>query len=148
MPKIVVTPESHPLVISIINAWEGKLTWDLLCEKVSLALNVKDGVQRQSLSSYKEIQTAYSQKKTALREAKSSLTVVSDDVDAEYLRHKIAILNAELSRVNKINEAYKQRFVLWQYNAYKLGIRIDSLDDAIDKLEKPLTELKRKTGGN
>lgn len=148
MPKIVVTPESHPLVISIINAWEGKLTWDLLCEKVSLALNIKDGVQRQSLSSYKEIQVAYSQKKIAQREAKLSSAVVNDDVDVEYLKRKIAIINAELARVNKMNEAYKQRFILWQYNAYKLGIRMESLDDAINKLEAPLTELSRKTGGS
>lgn len=147
MPKVVITSESLPIVLSLIDTWKGKLTWDLLCDKVSLALGIKDGVQRQSLSSYKDIQVAYSQKKTELRKAKSSSETTDSDVNIEYMERKIAALTSELSRVKKINDAYKQRFVLWQYNAYKHGIRIESLDDAVDMLEKPLVELRRRTGG-
>lgn len=147
MPKVVITSETLPIVLSLIDTWKGKLTWDLLCDKVSLALGIKDGVQRQSLSSYKDIQIAYSQKKTELRKAKSSSETTDSDVNIEYMERKIAALTSELSRVKKINDAYKQRFVLWQYNAYKHGIRIESLDDAVDMLEKPLVELRRRTGG-
>lgn len=147
MPKVVITSESLPIVLSLIDTWKGKLTWDLLCDKVSLALGIKDGIQRQSLSSYKDIQVAYSQKKTELRKAKSSSETTDSDVNIEYMERKIAALTSELSRVKKINDAYKQRFVLWQYNAYKHGIRIESLDDAVDMLEKPLVELRRRTGG-
>lgn len=147
MPKVVITSETLPIVLSLIDTWKGKLTWDLLCDKVSLALGIKDGIQRQSLSSYKDIQVAYSQKKTELRKAKSSSETTDSDVNIEYMERKIAALTSELSRVKKINDAYKQRFVLWQYNAYKHGIRIESLDDAVDMLEKPLVELRRRTGG-
>lgn len=56
-------------------------------------------------------------------------------------------MEAELVRANNTIAKYKQRFVLWQHNAYKHGIRMDSLDDAIEMLEQPLTEIKRRTGG-
>lgn len=39
----------------LINNWEDKLTWDLLCSKVSELLNVKS-IERQSLANYLDIQ--------------------------------------------------------------------------------------------
>ena len=64
-----------------------------------------------------------------------------------FLQNQVDTLNAELNRANTTIDKYKQRFVLWQYNAYRHGIRIDSLEDALEMLEQPLIELKRRTGG-
>uniref|UniRef100_A0A486XIH2 Uncharacterized protein n=1 Tax=Rheinheimera sp. BAL341 TaxID=1708203 RepID=A0A486XIH2_9GAMM len=72
----------------------------------------------------------------------------SEDSNVEYWRNQVEGLEAELARANNTIAKYKQRFVLWQHNAYKHGIRIDSLDDAIEMLERPLTEIKRRTGGS
>jgi len=147
MPKLVVTKESLPIVLALINSWDGKLSWELLCDRVAMQLGIEGGVQRQSLSSYKEIQEAYSQRKEALRNKKNNPPIPSPNVTMEYLQNKVAALEAENERLREKNEAYKQRFVLWQYNAYMHGVRIDTLDDAIDMLEKPLSELRRRTGG-
>lgn len=38
---------------------------------------------------------------------------------------------------------YKERFVLWQHNAYINGMRVDKLDDAVVVLSKPLPALNR-----
>ncbi|PMH39905.1 hypothetical protein BCU68_07365 [Vibrio sp. 10N.286.49.B3] len=146
MPKVVITAETLPDVLDLINNWQGKLTWSLLCEQVALQLGI-DGVQRQSLSAYKEIQNSYTEKKEALRTPVEPVATPSYNVDAEYLLGKISALEAEVKRLESLNDAYKQRFILWQHNAYKNSIRIDSLDDAIDMLEKPLIQLNRSTGG-
>ena len=106
-----------------------------------------EDVTRQTLSGYKEIQEAFTARKEFLRE-NTVEEVKTKDSDVEYLMTQIEGLEAELARANKTIEKYKQRFVLWQFNAYKHGIRIDSLDDAVEMLEQPLTELKRRTGGS
>jgi len=153
MPKIVITEESLPEVLNLIRTWKGKLTWPLLCEQVALSLGIKDGVKRQSLSAYKAIQTAYTEKKEGLRETSEVTTPPVSDSTVEYLEEKIANLNIEIDRLNEINEAYKQRFILWQYNAYRNGRRVGTLDDAmadeetLKMLEEPLIGIKRSTGG-
>jgi patatin-like phospholipase/acyl hydrolase len=145
MPKIVVTKESMPEVLHLIETWQGKLTWSLLCEKIMAMLQV-DEVTRQTLSSYKEIQEAYTTRKQYLRDHIDAAPAPADS-NIEYLKNQVASLEAELATSKKTIERYKQRFVLWQYNAYIHGVRMDTLDDAIDMLNKPLSEIKRRTGG-
>ncbi len=158
MPKIVITEKNLPHILDLINTWEGKLTWDLLCKEVSIMIDVKGGVQRQSLSSYKDIQDAYTRRKIFLKERSSQPESTEDrDVTLEYLIKKVALLESELARLNSLNDAYKQRFIIWQYNAYMHGIRMASIDNfpadsaelkkLQDMLGKPLIEVKRRTGG-
>lgn len=154
MPKIVITTDNLSYILSIINTWEGKLTWDLLCQKITNKLDIAGGVQRQSLSSYKQIQEAYTKRKQTLREG-PPLPIEPEDVDAtiKYLSQRIVMLEIERDQLKNLNESYKQRFIKWQYNAYRHGIRMTSLDnDPIDVsdlkklreiLEKPLTGVKR-----
>lgn len=145
MPKIVVTNENISDILYLIDTWKGKLTWPLLCNEVKAMLGLED-VTRQALSGYKEIQEAYTARKQSLRETPIEKKR-SEDSNVEYWKNQVEGLEAELVRANNTIAKYKQRFVLWQHNAYKHGIRMDSLDDAIEMLEQPLTEIKRRTGG-
>jgi predicted RNase H-like nuclease (RuvC/YqgF family) len=145
MPKIVITEQNISKVVKLLNTWKGKLTWLLLCEKVSKMLEV-DNVTRQALSSYKDIQEAYSNKKEQLRDNNEPSKL--KNTNTEYLISQINSLEAELAIANKTIETYKQRFVRWQYNAYHHGIRVESLDDAVEILNKPLIEINRRTGGS
>ena len=67
MPKILVTEENLEDIIMMIKTWEDKLTWDLLCSKVSELLNVKS-IERQSLANYPDIQEAFSKQKQKIKE--------------------------------------------------------------------------------
>lgn len=145
MPKMVITSKSMPDVLHRIETWKGKLTWPLLCEEIMALLQI-DGVTRQTLSSYKEIQEAFTARKQYLREKATTETVPANS-NMEYLQNQVESLEAELKKANKTIDRYKQRFVLWQYNAYKHGVRIDSLDETVEMLEQPLIEIKRRTGG-
>ncbi|MBE4043194.1 DUF5320 domain-containing protein [Vibrio parahaemolyticus] len=146
MPKVVITHANMPEVLHLIETWEGKLTWTLLCNEIMALLQI-DKVTRQTLSGYEEIQKAYSVRKQELREAPTPEAVPADS-NIEFLQSQVRSLEAELKKANEIIERYKQRFVLWQYNAYRHGVRMDTLDDAIEMLDKPLIEIKRRTGGD
>ena len=133
MPKILVTEENLEDIIMMIKTWEDKLTWDLLCSKVSELLNVKS-IERQSLANYSDIQEAFSKQKQKLKEkAKAN---PEPNVTMDYLQKQVNNLKAQVQRLEEINERYKQQFIVWQYNAYMHGM-------TEDKLNKPLIAVNR-----
>lgn len=133
MPKILVTEENLEDILMLINTWEGKLTWDLLCSEVSQLLNIKS-IERQSLANYSDIQKAFSTRKQRIKE--NSKANPQPNVTIDYLQKQVNNLKAQVQRLEEINEQYKQKFIVWQYNAYMHGM-------TEDKLNKPLIAVNR-----
>ena len=133
MPKILITEENLEDIIMLINTWEGKLTWDLLCTEVSQLLNIKS-IERQSLANYSDIQKAFSTRKQRIKE--NSKANPQPNVTIDYLQKQVNNLKAQVQRLEEINEQYKQKFIVWQYNAYMHGM-------TEDKLNKPLIAVNR-----
>ncbi|WGE92152.1 hypothetical protein [Actinobacillus genomosp. 1] len=133
MPKILITEENLEDIILLINTWEGKLTWDLLCNKVSELLNVKS-IERQSLANYSDVQKAFTKRKQRIKESIKANPLPNVTVD--YLQKQINNLKAQVERLEEINERYKQQFIVWQYNAYMHGM-------TSDKLNQPLIAINR-----
>jgi len=133
MPKILITEENLEDIIMLIKTWEGKLTWKLLCSKVSELLNIKS-IERQSLANYPDIQKAFSQQKQKIKEDAKKEPV--PNVTMDYLLKQVNNLKAQVQRLEEINERYKQQFIVWQYNAYMHGMTQDTLN-------KPLIAVNR-----
>ena len=133
MPKILVTNENLEEIIHLINTWEGKLTWDLLCPKVAELLNIKS-IERQSLAHYPDIQSAFSKRKQNIRD--KSKADPEPNFTMDYLQKQVMSLQAQVQRLEEINERYKQQFIVWQYNAYMHGMSEDDLN-------KPLVAVNR-----
>ena len=133
MPKILITEENLEDIIMLIKTWEGKLTWNLLCSKVSELLNIKS-IERQSLANYHDIQKAFSQQKQKIKEDAKKEPV--PNVTMDYLLKQVNNLKAQVQRLEEINERYKQQFIVWQYNAYMHGMTQDALN-------KPLIAVNR-----
>lgn len=133
MPKILITEENLEDIVMLINTWEGKLTWDLLCSEVSQLLNIKS-IERQSLANYSDIQKAFSTRKQRIKE--NSKANPQPNVTIDYLQKQVNNLKAQVQRLEEINEQYKQKFIVWQYNAYMHGM-------TEDKLNKPLIAVNR-----
>ena len=133
MPKILVKEENLEDIIMLIKTWEGKLTWDLLCSEVSQLLNIKS-IERQSLANYSDIQKAFSTRKQRIKE--NSKANPQPNVTIDYLQKQVNNLKAQVQRLEEINEQYKQKFIVWQYNAYMHGM-------TEDKLNKPLIAVNR-----
>ena len=133
MPKILITEENLEDIIMLINTWEGKLTWDLLCSEVSQLWNIKS-IERQSRANYSDIQKAFSTRKQRIKE--NSKANPQPNVTIDYLQKQVNNLKAQVQRLEEINEQYKQKFIVWQYNAYMHGM-------TEDKLNKPLIAVNR-----
>lgn len=133
MPKILITEENLEEILLLINTWDSKLTWDLLCHKVAELLNVRS-IERQSLANYPDIQKAFSKRKQKIKEQEAAIP--EKNVTIDYLKKQVNNLKAQVQRLEGINDRYKKTFIIWQYNAYMKGMTENDLN-------KPLVAVNR-----
>ncbi|AJE08289.1 MULTISPECIES: hypothetical protein [Pasteurellaceae] len=133
MPKILITEENLEEILLLINTWDSKLTWDLLCHKVAELLNVRS-IERQSLANYPDIQKAFSKRKQKIKEQEAAIP--EKNVTIDYLKKQVNNLKAQVQRLEEINDRYKKTFIIWQYNAYMKGMTENDLN-------KPLVAVNR-----
>ena len=133
MPKILITEENLEEILLLINTWDSKLTWDLLCHKVAELLNVRS-IERQSLANYPDIQKAFSKRKQKIKEQEAAIP--EKNVTIDYLKKQVNNLKAQVQRLEEINDRYKKTFIIWKYNAYMKGMTENDLN-------KPLVAVNR-----
>ena len=133
MPKSLITEENLEEILLLINTWDSKLTWDLLCHKVAELLNVRS-IERQSLANYPDIQKAFSKRKQKIKEQEAAIP--EKNVTIDYLKKQVNNLKAQVQRLEEINDRYKKTFIIWQYNAYMKGMTENDLN-------KPLVAVNR-----
>ena len=127
-------------IVTLIDDWDGsKLTWPEICEAVEPLVGKKP--TRQSLSSHEAISSAYRAVKKGLRDSgpktprPSSLKMASA---------RIARLERENEQLKEENRVFKQRFVMWQYNAYKHGLKEHQLNTPLPKIDRERSDGGRK----
>ncbi len=131
-----LTQSDVEAIISIIYAWkEEKLTWEGICEASEPVIGKNP--TRQSLNSNKLIKDAYSSKKSTLKihgpatPKPSSITIAGD---------RIARLQSEIESLKRKNSALLEQFVIWQYNAYKYGMKEHQLNEPLPRIDRERTE--------
>jgi hypothetical protein len=106
-PKPKITEDIQFKIERMIRLWEGKLTWNLLTQKIHLELGLK--ISRQTLEDYKGIYATYIHQKKILRGVTPKLekAITKNDVD---LIKRIEKLEVEIEIKDKtINE--QKRFL-------------------------------------
>jgi len=123
-------------ILNIIYGWKGEvLTWDGICEASAPVIGKKP--TRQSLNANKLIKEAYKSKKLTLKTQgpvtpkPSSLTIAGD---------RIARLQNEIEALKHKNSALLEQFVIWQYNAYKYGMKEHQLNEPLPRIDRERTE--------
>lgn len=140
MPKVVITEQNIPLALHTLDKWQGKLTWDLYCEKLAEVLGIEGGISRHTLLNYPQITQAFGLKKDQIKEKKNK-GIVDGDVTIAKLRVENETLVAKINRLEKQVNDYKEQFVRWQHNLYMMpGVDLEKLDTEMDK---PLTPVSR-----
>lgn len=98
---------------TLIESWVGKLTWELLVEKIKSELDIS--ITRQSLTTYKSIHTAYKHKKQELRGKGTPelIEFTKADIDAferiQNLEAEVKVLQRQIdSQLAFIKEIGKQ----------------------------------------
>lgn len=123
-------------IINIIHGWgEEKLTWEAICQSAAEIVGKKP--TRQSLNSNDLIKEAYEIKKSGLKihgpriATPSSLKVAAS---------RIAKQQSEIDYLKAKNSALLEKFVKWQYNAYKYGLKEHQLNESLPKIDRERTD--------
>lgn len=67
-------PDNKETILAIIDGWTGKLSYELLAEKLQLELGLKKQPSRFTLTKYDEIKHAFDLKKEQLRQKNQKLS--------------------------------------------------------------------------
>ena len=151
--------DNKETILAIIDGWTGKLTYDLLSEKLQSELGLKRLPSRHTYTKHDEIKHAFDLKKEELRNKKSAAieeakSLVDRDVklskllgnlnndDAtiaelikrvEKLENENERLNSENKRLGDQREILLERFARWQHNLQKMdGVDLNKLAATID----------------
>lgn len=123
-------------ILNIIYGHDNeKLTWEGICEAAEAVVGKKP--TRQSLSANESIKEAYRAKKASLKlkapskPKPSSLSAAAD---------RIAKLQSENEILKRKNDALLEQFVVWQYNAYKYGMKEHQLNECLPRIDRERTE--------
>ena len=127
-------------ILNIIHAHDvEKLTWEGICADAEAVVGKKP--TRQSLSANELIKEAYKTKKASLKlrtptkPKPSSLTAAAD---------RIARLQSENEALKRKNDVLLEQFIVWQYNAYKHGLKEHHLNAALPRIDRERTDGKHK----
>lgn len=154
MPAIKITPNRTSEIIDEINKWEGKLTWNSLCEFITVLYSFDTKISRHTLLAYPEIKDAFDNKKEQLKNQNNNSQPEQKDLTSAL--KEINRLNAEVERLTKQNTALKERHATWLQNIYTMkGIDLSMLDKPTEEvkalalsintqLQKNLIKLNRK----
>ena len=131
-----LTSRDIQAILDLIHGYqEEKLTWEGVCETAEAVVGKKP--TRQSLYSHQSIREAFKAKKQQLksvgvkRPLPSNLKAAAD---------RIAKLQSEADLLKKKNSALLERFVVWQYNAYKYGMKEHQLNEPLPRIDRERTE--------
>lgn len=133
-----LTERDIKILIDLIDAWPGKLTWESLCDKGGDLLGFRP--TRQTLNSHTPIKSAFNDKKTQQKTGLASRKRPQSLAIAEQRIHK---LEGENARLIAENERLIERFVRWQYNAQKRGISKAVLDESLPVIDRDSSERDR-----
>jgi hypothetical protein len=104
-------------IVDLLDGWEGKLTWDLLVDKVETEIG--HSTTRQTLPTYPRIKNAFKFKKEG---GQGSVKWTPDNVPKPQSLKKatetIIKLTDKNHRLERESRDLMEQFVIWQYNAH------------------------------
>ncbi|MEX5665983.1 hypothetical protein ABFV57_14085 [Pseudomonas neuropathica] len=126
-----LTRRDIEILVNIIDVWEGKLSWDALCDAVAPLIGGRP--TRQTLSSHGQVKTAFSHKK---EQQKTGIVAGKRPASLSIAEQRIKRLENENDRLRAESSRLLERFIRWQYNAYKHGLSKDKLDAPLPNIER------------
>lgn len=134
-----LTNKDLQIIINSIAGWQslrqGKFTWENLCDSVTELLGKRP--TRQSLSQHKEIVRAFElQKKTI----KSGASEVKRPANLNIASQQIRNLQLKNQSLKEEVRVLKQQFIIWQFNAYKYGIKEHQLNAPLMLVDREKTD--------
>lgn len=128
-----LTQNDIDLVVSLIDGWQSKLTWQGIVDKyVELTGRT---TTRQTLEKKEEINTAYNNRRWGPPK-KPSRRVVSLPAAQEIIDTQDITLSRHEMQISR----FKAQFARWIYNASKKGISVDNLNQNLPTIDRGRTD--------
>lgn len=129
-----LTVERIAIVLEKLDAWNGKLTWELLLDAVQELIGFR--YSRFTFAEYPEIANAFSLKKDALR---GNIPRERGEHRDERVRAALAQAErykAKAARLEAENQILTEQFVTWANNAERKGVTLDMLNAPLPKPQR------------
>lgn len=130
-----LTTRDIELLVGLIDGWNGKLTWDALCDGAEGLIGTRP--TRQTLNAHARIKSAFGDKKT---QQKAGFQPTKRPASLAIAEQRIHRLESENQRLKAENNHLLERFVRWQYNALKRGLSQGVLDAPLPRIDRDSAE--------
>lgn len=130
-----LTSKDIDTLLRLLDAWDGKLTWEILCDEGAKLIGSRP--TRQTLNAHESIKNAYLSRKAHL---KTGLVQCKRPASLDIAAQRIRRLEGENSRLKEENDRLLEQFVRWQYNAYKHGMSKAKLDAPLPSIDRDSSE--------
>jgi|TARA_R100001132_G_C3241118_1_gene71821 hypothetical protein len=118
-------------ILGAIDGWQGKLTWDSLCDAVIKQIGKRP--TRQSLNANTRIKQAFLDKKARL---KGDFQETKTPPSLAIAGQRIKRLEEENARLKAENSRLLEQYVVWQYNAYRHGMSEEKLNASLPVIDR------------
>lgn len=126
-----LTEERIQAVLTALDGWKGKLTWDLLIAAVKDSTGIT--YSRFTFSEYPEIANAFALKKDALRGTWNGGPATPRDERVRAALDQVERLKGKVDRLAQENQLLKEQFVTWAHNAERKGVTLQMLNAPLPK---------------
>lgn len=128
------------IIVGVLDAWSGKLTWELLTQALLPLIGHK--YTRQTLSKVGRVALAFETHKKRLNESFQPATESDLEFNPELyiLSQQYERLKAENYRLRAEITAFRETFTTWAYNAAIRGLSGEYLNTAIPKVDREQTK--------
>lgn len=130
-----LTNRDIELLVGLIDGWNGKLTWDALCDQAEGLIGTRP--TRQTLNAHARVKSAFLDKKT---QQKSGFQPTKRPASLAIAEQRIQRLESENQRLKTENGLLLERFIRWQYNAQLRGLSQVALDAALPRVDRDSAE--------
>ncbi|MEN4833061.1 hypothetical protein [Pantoea vagans] len=134
-----LTNKDLQIIINSIAGWQtlrqGKFTWENLCDSVTELLGKRP--TRQSLSQHTAIVRAFELQK---KNIKSGASEVKRPANLKIASQQIKNLQLKNESLKEEVRVLKQQFIIWQFNAYKYGIKEHQLNAPLMPVDREKTD--------
>lgn len=141
MPKAKLSSDDIDHIVSLLTSWRGKLTWDLLVDKIAAILG--RSYTRQALNAHVEIKRAFDLAKNRSRQGKrtdSGPQHTSPELATALER--VETLRAEVALLKQERNDFLQTFATWLYNARNRGLSERDLNQPLPAVERHRSDRK------
>lgn len=140
MPKAKLSSSDTDVITSLLTGWRGKLTWEMLIDKITVVLGRP--YTRQALDAHASVKLAFSVAKQRVRHTKRNGVVPSEPPGLAIAFDRVEALKAEVARLQQERNGFLEMFAIWLYNARNRGVSESDLNRPLPAVERDRSDRK------